>query len=250
VLLGVEPERDLSDPVAAVGALGGAECVISLSAFNSPAVLAHSRVVLPVAANTESAGTHVNAEGRWQSVQGAVKPPGDARPAWKVLRVLGNLLDQPGFEHLSPVEVVDEVYGLCRQVEPDNTLRLGRRFKLAATKGLQRGGEVPIYGSDAQVRRAEALQRTPLAERACLRVSPATARRFHLTEADRARVDQEGAITSLPVVYDTGIPDDCVWIPVGVTGAEALGPAIGTVRVTPDAGTGERAADAAAADQD
>ena len=248
ILLGVEPEFDMADPVAALGVFAGAECVVSLTSFTSAATAARSAVTLPVAAPGETAGTYINAEGRWQSVQGAVKPPGEARPAWKVLRVLGNLFGLDGFGYTSPVEITDEVYALCEQVEPDNGLRLGRRFKMVQTQGLQRGGDLPIYAVDALVRRAEALQRTPLAESACVRLSPATAQRLALREADSARVEQNGAVASLPVVYDPGVPDDCVWIPVGVAGSELLGPAVGAVHIEPDPQAGADKGDIMAAE--
>ncbi len=91
VLLGVEPELDLANPPAAVAALRGAELVVALTSFKQRGRSACD-VMLPISPFTETSGTFVNCEGRAQSFNGAVKPRGDTRPAWKVLRVLGNLL--------------------------------------------------------------------------------------------------------------------------------------------------------------
>ena len=95
LVVGAEPELDCANPVAARVALEGADFVVVLSAFRH----AHSYadVLLPIAPFTETAGTFVNCEGRAQSFNGVVRPAGDARPGWKVLRALGSTLELPGF---------------------------------------------------------------------------------------------------------------------------------------------------------
>ncbi|MCM2312930.1 MAG: NADH-quinone oxidoreductase subunit NuoG, partial [Steroidobacteraceae bacterium] len=98
VLVGGIETADLGAGTAAAAALQGAECVVALTPFASDEQKAVATVILPVAAFAETSGTWVNVEGCWQSVPGAARPPGEARPAWKVLRVLGNLLGLAGFE--------------------------------------------------------------------------------------------------------------------------------------------------------
>src|SRR5207342_2071874 len=98
LLLNVEPTHDGADPAAARAALQGSGLVVAMTPFRDAAV-DNADVLLPIAPFSETAGTFVNAEGRGQTFQGVVKPFGEARPAWKVLRVLGNLLDLQGFEH-------------------------------------------------------------------------------------------------------------------------------------------------------
>ena len=97
LLLDVEPVLDAADAAAARAALRAAEMVVALTSFKDAAV-ENADVLLPIAPFTETAGSFVNAEGRAQSFHGVVKPLGETRPAWKVLRVLGNLLGLPGFE--------------------------------------------------------------------------------------------------------------------------------------------------------
>jgi NADH-quinone oxidoreductase subunit G len=84
--------------------------VVALTAFKDAAA-DFADVLLPIAPFTETSGTFVNAEGRVQSFHGVVKPLGDARPAWKVLRVLGNLLGLQGFEQTSSEEVRAQALG-------------------------------------------------------------------------------------------------------------------------------------------
>src|SRR3990167_4742837 len=89
-------------------AMRAADMVVAMSAWKHHAT-DYADVLLPIAPFTETSGTFVNTEGRVQSFNGAVKPLGEARPAWKVLRVLGNLLDVPGFDYDSSEAVRDEV---------------------------------------------------------------------------------------------------------------------------------------------
>ena len=91
VLIGVEPELDCWDGAGALKAMQAAELVIALSPYASTSTKTYAKIILPVGSFAETSGTYVNAEGIWQSFQGASKPFGAARPAWKVLRVLGNL---------------------------------------------------------------------------------------------------------------------------------------------------------------
>ena len=90
LLLDVEPVLDAANAAAAQRALAGSGLVVVMTSFKDARV-DNADVLLPIAPFTETAGSFVNAEGRVQSFQGVVKPAGDSRPAWKVLRVLGNL---------------------------------------------------------------------------------------------------------------------------------------------------------------
>src|SRR5579862_2064084 len=108
LLLGTEPWLDSAEPKA-LETLESAPFVVAITAYASPAMLQVAKVLLPAAAFAETSGTYVNLEGRWQSFGGAARAPGAARPAWKILRVLGNLLDLAGFEYQSSEQVRDEL---------------------------------------------------------------------------------------------------------------------------------------------
>ena len=97
VLLNVEPELDCANPQLARSALDKAEMVVVMSPYRHG--MDYADVLLPIAPYSETSGTFVNAEGRAQGFNGTVKPLGDTRPAWKVLRVLGNLLSLDGFSY-------------------------------------------------------------------------------------------------------------------------------------------------------
>jgi len=152
ILLNTEPEFDTAAGAAAVAALDKAEMVVTLSPFK--ANMAFSDVLLPIAPFTETSGSFVNAEGRLQSFHAVVKPRGETRPAWKVLRVLGNLLDVPGFNFETSQDVLAKV--TAQPLQLSNAIcaevRLGGSVSEPAVAA--------IYQLDGIVRRAASLQQT------------------------------------------------------------------------------------------
>jgi NADH-quinone oxidoreductase subunit G len=151
VLLNVEPE-DTAAGQAAVAALDRAEMVVTLSPFKTN--LAFSDVLLPIAPFSETSGSYVNAEGRVQSFHAVVKPAGETRPAWKVLRVLGNVLGLNGFEY----ESSQEVLAAATVQAPNLSNATGAPINLAAPAAEP--VVASIYQLDGLVRRAPSLQLT------------------------------------------------------------------------------------------
>jgi len=157
LLVGGVEGADLAASSAGETALREAQCVIALTPYAGVEQRANCSVILPVAAFAETSGTWVNVEGRWQSVPGAARPPGEARPAWKVLRVLGNLLGLQGFEYLSSEEVRDE---LRRELDEYPAGSGAGGFVTGRLAALDVTREVGIYAVDAVVRRSRPLQET------------------------------------------------------------------------------------------
>lgn len=230
LLLGVEPEYDCSDPTLAGRALDKA-FVISLTSYVTEAHKAYADVLLPLATFAETAGTFVNCEGRWQSFTGMAAAHAEARPGWKLLRVLGNLLDQPGFEYVSAQQVSDEVRALCARVAPSTKIAAYVPERLVASEGLQRVAELPPYAVDAIVRRATALQQTAAAHVAALTINSALAEQLGVVTGDQLVVTQGEARANLPVSIDDGIARDCVVIPTAIAAVTMLGPACGPVHL-------------------
>ncbi len=233
VTLGIEPDADTADPARTSAALREAQ-LIALSSHRSPWLEEHADILLPVAAFAETSGTFVNIEGVAQSFSGAAQAPGETRPAWKVLRVLGNLVDIDGFDYADSRAVRDEVVAACADLRPDNRLaaaRVAARPRGAADGQWQRIGGVSIYGVDALTRRAHALQSTPDAWGASLRINADAASTLGLNGNATVRVSQAGGSAEFAAVIDDSVPDGCVWLPAAVPGAEALGPAFGPVAV-------------------
>ena len=159
ILLNVEPEFDTAAGQQAVAGLNQAQMVVTLSPFKTN--MAISDVLLPISPFTETSGTFVNAEGRAQSFHAVVKPQADTRPGWKVLRVLGNLLQLPGFDAESSQDVLAGL-GLEQREAGTFVARLDNSTDAALTVAKADGRPVvaSIYQLDSLVRRAPALQAT------------------------------------------------------------------------------------------
>ncbi len=203
VLLGAEPELDAYDAAAATAAMRGAEFVVALSAFKTTA-LDYADVMLPIAPFSETAGSYVNMEGRLQSFHGVVKPQGEARPAWKVLRVLGNLLSLGGFDYDTAEAVrADAIHGDLAAALNNSAPEI--EVDPAATivaEGLERIGETPLYQLDPIVRRSPALQATTDAASPVAWMGSEWMMRLGLTEGSLVRVRQGDAVVELPLHRD------------------------------------------------
>jgi NADH-quinone oxidoreductase subunit G len=174
LLLGVEPEHDFADGDAALRALGRAEFVVALTAFRGAGLEQHADVLLPVGTFAETSGTFVNGAGDWQSFAGAVRPLGEARPAWKVLRVLGNLTDLSGCDYASSEEIRDELKAAVHGRGPDNSMTLNSALEPYDAPQVDSNAlDVNMHQIDPLVRRAESLQKTKDA----LRHAPERSRR-------------------------------------------------------------------------
>ncbi len=167
VLLNLEPDLDIHAVDDAVRKLAKASFVIALTPFVSDALLESADLLLPVGTFAETSGTYVNVAGTWQSFAGVANPVGESRPAWKVLRVIGNLIDAPNFEYVTSEDVRDELVTALGEVTPDN--QYNGNSKIAKPNGEDAPAaeiDTPIYSVDATVRRARALQLTSEARRA------------------------------------------------------------------------------------
>jgi len=162
ILLNTEPEFDTAAGAAAVAALDKAEMVVTLSPFK--ANMAFSDVLLPIAPFTETSGSFVNAEGRLQSFHAVVKPLAETRPAWKVLRVLANLLDIPGFAFETSQDVLARA--TAQPLNLSNAIRVDVRLGGAVSAPENTPVVAAIYQLDSIVRRAPSLQLTADARRA------------------------------------------------------------------------------------
>ena len=188
-----------------------AEFVVAMSAFQHKAV-DYANVLLPIAPFTETAGTFVNTEGRAQTFQGVVQPLGETRPAWKVLRVLGNLLNLPGFDQQSAEEVCLEALGADnKKIIKNNKLNIDiAAIGATPASGIQRIAETPIYAADALVRRAPSLQKTRDGAAPMASMNRALADKLGLRDGDSVRVVQGGGVAEVGYAIDDKLPADCL----------------------------------------
>ncbi|RAS07980.1 NADH-quinone oxidoreductase subunit NuoG [Cupriavidus alkaliphilus] len=232
ILLNTEPEFDAADPRQALAALAQAGTVVVLSPFRSEAAMQYADVILPVTPFTETAGTFVNCEGKPQSFNGVVRALGEARPGWKVLRVLGNLLDVAGFDYDTAEAVRAEVLSAPVEAQLGNATDAPIRVAAAAANGIERIADVPIYHADPIVRRAESLQLSAAARRAMQIALPADLfARLGIQSGDPVRVTQGQGSVVLPAVLEATLPANTVRVPAATPAAMSLGAMFGTVTV-------------------
>jgi NADH-quinone oxidoreductase subunit G len=229
LLLGLEPELDCLDGAAAGAAMRAAEFVVMLTTFKpSPyrtRAVEYADVWLPLAPFTETDGTFVNAEGRRQEFVTAVSPLAEARPGWKILRMLGHHLGLSGFEYGG----VDDVR---REMNlPDNAPAVssfpytvsGVEEATPAAGQLMRFAEVPIYAVDPIVRRAPSLQKTVDNPPPAARMNVAQADKLGLTPGANVELVTPQGVTPLELVMDERVPGGCVLVPAGFPETVMLG---------------------------
>jgi NADH-quinone oxidoreductase subunit G len=219
VVLGAEPELESWDARQALQALQAAEFVVSLSSFKTGAS-EYAHVQLPISPFTETSGTFVNCEGRWQSFSGAVAPLGETRPAWKVLRVLGNMLSLPGFEYNGSEEVLAEVR---RDASPSAKLTEWR-FTLPEVEkaDLVALTQVSLYLSDALVRRSTPLVKTTDHGQPCVRMNTAEAGKWGVSEEQPVWVQVGSGGALLELELDASVPNGEIVVAGGFAETAAL----------------------------
>ena len=231
VLLNVEAELDCANPQQAIAAMQSADMVVALSAYKHRAT-EYADVLLPIAPFTETAGTFVSAEGRVQGFKGAVKPLGEARPAWKVLRVLGNLLKLDGFDQDTSEAVRDEALkGVDVAAKLNNAIGEVEAKAASASNGLQRVSDVPIYATDAVVRRSAPLQATADAAAPQAWMHSEELNKLGVQAGAIVKLSQGQGSVSLKAAADDGLPKGVVRVAAGHSATAALGAMFGTISV-------------------
>lgn len=209
-LMGVEPGFDFANPAGARQSMLGAEFVVLMSAYHHESMHDYADVILPIAPYAETSGTYINVDNTWQTVKGALTPHGESRPAWKVLRVLGNLFHCKGFEYTSTEDILSEIKDRATIAMEQTYAPYYPESLPVINQSLIRVGEWPLYRVDAIVRNAKELQLCAAADTACIRINPITADRLQLDEI--ATVSQGDIEITLPLKRDERIAVDVVWV--------------------------------------
>jgi NADH-quinone oxidoreductase subunit G len=201
--------------------------IVNLTSFKSDV----GDVLLPIAPFTETAGTFVSTEGRVQGFHAAVRPLGEARPAWKVLRVLGTMLGRPGFDY----ETVEQVREACLSGRDVSTLLSNEISEIKASpqpvSGIQRIADVPIYFADPLARRSPPLQKTRDAWAPRAWMNAKLMQKLGVQAGGLVLVKQNGGEAGLAAALDDKLPDDCVRVAAGHPATAALGAPFGAVTV-------------------
>ena len=220
IVLHAEPLLDAADGARAVATLAAAQFSVALTSFRSAAAdWAH--VMLPIAPFTETSGTFVNAEGVAQSFKGTVAALGQSRPGWKVLRVLGNVLQLPQFDDETSEGVRDAVLNGAIDGRLSNAFKGAVSVSAAAT-GLERVAELPIFRTDAIVRRSGPLQAAPASKAPRAAMNAATLAQLGVQSGEQVRVRAGAAQIEVAAVQDDLVADGVVRLATGFAATAAL----------------------------
>lgn len=229
LLYGIEPSMDSADPAAAMDALRNAGGVVAITSFAGNDLLEVADVLLPAAEMAENEGSHINLDGVRQHFTPAVRPPGEARPGWKILRVLGEQLGLDGFDFVS----LEQVGDLPQPADTASAWERRAPTLQSEPDRLWRIGTVPIYSGDPLLRRSAPLQQTDHARLDALWIHPADAGSLGLSDGQTARVQQGRHRATVRVVVDADVAPGGVWLPAASEVASGLGPAWGAIDVEP-----------------
>lgn len=166
VLVNVEPDADIHATTDVVAKMAEHKFVVALTPFVSEALLESADLLLPIGTFAETSGTYINAAGTWQSFSGVASPVGESRPCWKVLRVLGNLMDAENFNYVTSEEVLGEFKSAVGNTNAGGYSMGGQLAKPNGEDSPADEIDTPLYSVDGLVRRAHALQKTLSAKNA------------------------------------------------------------------------------------
>lgn len=220
ILLNVDPLLDCANGHMAVERLSKAPMVVALTPFKTDSLLECANILLPVATVAETSGTFVNAAGVWQSFSGAAKPYAEARPAWKVLRVLANILKLMHFDFESSTQVLQALQKACHDMP--STYQWQPPAEVAQLNSMTLVCELPMYRSDIMVRHADCLQAMNTPEQTCARLNSKTASLAKLSIGDKVLLIQGKHQLQLPLAIDERIADDTIVISSGLAKTAGL----------------------------
>ncbi len=228
ILLNIEPEIDIANTQAAKKALLAAQTVIAMTAYESEGLLELADVLLPITPFTETSGSFISMEGRLQSFHGVVKPLGEARPAWKVIRVLGNMFGVAGFDYNTSEDVLSDAIDQETLPSKFNSRLTQMVAKGAEQNTLVRVGGVSIYSTDAIARHSAPLQATTHAQVPVAKVCAATLQAYALAEGSVQLATVNGDAVTVTIAVDNKLPENVVYLPVHPAN-QALGNMMATV---------------------
>jgi NADH-quinone oxidoreductase subunit G len=209
--------QDASSSAAYDAARSGAAFHVYIGAYACNGVKRTAHAVLPVGLPPEIDGTYVNVDGTVQSAAAGAKLPGAARPGWRVLRAMGATLGLPGFDFTELDELRAMMRGaLSAKSAVPQSGQIAANPAQSSAQGAQpsliRIATVPIYRSDAVVRRAKSLQDHPLTGSAAIGLNPEDAHALGLAHGAQVKVSGGGAEAVLPVVITRAVPRGAAWV--------------------------------------
>lgn len=221
----VEPEYDTAAPAQALQNLRDAELVVVASSFVTDEMKEYADFILPIATFAETSGTFMNVEGKAQSFIAATVPSEEARPGWKVLRVLGNFCQLDGFEQRTIDELREEFYAEIDPVTFNEETQVVFDIEQikAVTPQLTRVAPYPTAACDSLVRRSQAMQAMLLPTYRQVAMNSETATSLGLTDGCQVKLKQGESELSLFFRVDEKLANSVVFLPTGIVETKGFG---------------------------
>lgn len=229
LLFNLEPELDCCDGNLAEQALLAADCVVAVTANRSDKLEQYADVLLPLAQYAENEGSYINVEGRQQDFRTIVSAPGEARPGWKILKVLADSFGLDGFAYNQLQDVGSELKEKLGEIKGNNFGAWSKPGSIAANDTLQRITLMPMNSADPLSRRASALQQTADVADGAVHINQALASSLGLNDGDSVRATQGEQQVELPVAIDDSVSAQTVLIHAAHSDSALLGPWFGDI---------------------
>jgi NADH-quinone oxidoreductase subunit G len=241
LLHNIEPDLDCANPSGLNQLLQQAQMVVACTPFKSNNLLQMADVLLPIATFGETSGSFVNLESKLQSFKGYVPPCGEARPAWRVFRVLANLFKFDDFTYTSTQDLLDEIkqninFAPSQEISVEDLLKSFNQIVAIQGPSLANNElycitQWPIYKIDPLVRRAEPLQDCGAATALGVYLNSNSLQQLGREAGARVLIEQNNRRISLPLIVNNRVADKTAVIPMGFTETSALGNSFGTIRI-------------------
>lgn len=244
LLFNIDPESDYANSHQAQTAIAHADCVIGISAFESPSLLKHADVLLPIASFGENAGTFINVEGKWQSFNSAVPLIEQVAFGWQILQSLAKRLQIIDMNYADIASVREALQSSLSHHEQATAQEQKHQLReepallpmLSNSQHEQaniiRITQWPLYSSDPLVRRAKALQASGGCEATGVYMHPVLANKLNVTAKQLVQLQQDTAISEkMPIILHEGLPENCVWTPAARQETANLGVAFTEIKI-------------------
>ena len=230
VLLNLDPEFDVALSSGALRALKQAGLVVCLSVYESESMREYADFILPIAPYTEESGTYYNLSGMQQAVRASSIPVHEAKPAWKIWRVLAHFMGLEGFTYATQQEVLGELNAL-EVITPKSQFAVPLEKSADLGQSIQRYAYTPIYSTDAIVRHSEPLAQTTLSAKGHVAMCTEYAKQRGFSHGQEVTVTQADHAITLPVSLDDTLPFGMVAIPQATPQTAGWGSGHATVEI-------------------
>jgi NADH-quinone oxidoreductase subunit G len=233
VTIGCEPERDSAAGAQSITSLNAADKVVALTSFASAAMRDYADVILPIAPFTETSGTYISQDATVQSFAGVVRPLGETRPGWKVLRVLGDLLHANVGAFNSSEDVKNAALANFNEASLGAKPMSIQSNGASSNAALERVADLPIYHADSLVRRGKSLQLSAYGKQARIRMNAETAKQLGVAHGMQVRVEQGVGSATSTLAVDESVPTGAVRVPLATEVSAQLGAINDPIKVSP-----------------